>query len=173
MSGRDPRYRPYRASLWILYFGAIALGVGILVVSVGRQLRGPPRRGPAGPPSTRAALRVCMTDLDALFREQNERALALAAQIERPAPFEAWGEWARGWEARVGDLSDRCGLDADDPKQMGHKERTEMAAARDAILAVHRAYSVYVQRFAAEHGDLVRAASEALAHARSAVAGRQ
>jgi hypothetical protein len=156
--------------MWLLYFGCIALGVGILVFSVARQLHGGGRRGPAGPLPTRAALRVCLADLEGLFREQNQRAWALAAELERPAPFEGWNEWARGWEARVTDLSDRCGLDVDDGKQEGAAERTEMAAARDAMLALHRAYGIQVNRFAADHGDLVQAAAEALAHARVAVA---
>lgn len=157
--------------MWALYFGAIAIGVGILVGSVASHLRGA-RKGPAGPPPTRAALRVCLSDLESLYREQNQRAWTLAAELEHPAPFQTWNEWAKGWETRVADLSDRCGLDAGDASQVGWHERTEMAAARDAMLALHRAYAVQVNRFASEHGDLAQAAAEALAHARVAV-GRQ
>ena len=40
------------------------------------------------------------------------------------------------------------------------------AAARDALLALHRAYAAQVLRFRQEHGDLAQAAAEALAHAR-------
>jgi len=54
-------------------------------------------------------------------------------------------------------------------RQEGLQERTEMAAARDAMLALHRAYAIQVTRFGADHGDLVQAAAEALAHARVAV----
>jgi hypothetical protein len=43
-----------------------------------------------------------------------------------------------------------------------------MAAARDAMLAMHRAYSAQVNRFADEQGDLARAAAEALRNAREA-----
>lgn len=169
VSGRDPRYRPYRAAMWVAYFAAIVVGVGILIGSVATHLRGA-RRGPAGPPPTRAALRVCLSDLESLYREQNQRAWGLAAELEDPQPFQRWNEWARGWETRVADLSDRCGLDAGDEKQVGWHERTEMAAARDAMLALHRAYGLQVNRFASEHGDLAQAAAEALAHARVAVA---
>jgi hypothetical protein len=154
--------------MWALYFGCIALGITLLIRSVGGHLRAPPR-GPPGPPPTRAALRGCMDDLEALFREQNQRAWALAADLEKPAPFDAWNAWAVGFEGRVRDLSDRCGLDADDPRQEAFEERTEMAAARDAVMALHRAYTLHVNRFAAEQGDLVRGAAEALAHARVAV----
>ena len=73
------------------------------------------------------------------------------------------------WEHRVKDFSDRCGLDADDPKAPGFAERTEMAAARDAMLALHRAYTAQVNRFGQEHADLARGAAEAFAHAREAV----
>jgi hypothetical protein len=163
----DPRYRKYRASLWVIYFGAIALGVGILIFSVARHLRGP-RRISSGPPPTRAALRVCLGDLEALFHEQNQQAWVLASELERTAPFRRWQEWSAGWEKRVDDMSDRCGLDADDPHQAGFAERGEMAAARDAMRALHRAYEQSVSRFAAEHGDLVQAASESRAPPRVA-----
>jgi hypothetical protein len=169
VSGRDPRFRRYRASLWVIYFALVALGVGILVVSVGRALRGPPRRGASGPLPTRAALRVCLADLEALWQEQNERAWALAGQLERPDPFASWALWARDWELRVDDLADRCRLDVTNPREEGYAERTELAAARDALLALHRAYGLHVQRFHQEHGDLAEAAAEALAHARVAV----
>lgn len=166
---RDPRYRPYRASLWVIYFVAVLLGIGIVVVSVARNLYGGGHHATSGPPRTRAALRVCLTELESLFREQNQHAWGLAAEMEHPAPFQRWSEWAAGWETRVTDLSDRCGLDVQDAREAGLNERTEMAAARDAMLALHRAYAIEVTRFAADHGDLVQAAAEALAHARVAV----
>jgi hypothetical protein len=153
----------------VIYFALIALGVGLMVASVARQLRGPERRAAGGPLPTRAALRVCLSDLELLFRELNERAWALGARIEEHEPFAAWSEWSQAWERQVADLSDRCQLDVHDSRQPGFPERTEMAAARDAMRALHRTYGTYVNRFAGEHADLVRAASEALAHARSAV----
>jgi hypothetical protein len=111
-----------------------------------------------------------MTDLEALFREQNHRAWALGGELERPVPFEDWNAWSSDWLRRVADLSDRCGLDVDDRTQPGYEARMEMAAARDAMRALHRAYGLQVNRFAAEQGDLVRGAAESLAHARAAVA---
>jgi hypothetical protein len=170
VSTRDPRYRPYRAFLWALYFGCVLFGVGLVIVSVARQLRGPERGAPGAAPPTRAALRVCLVDLEALSNEQHRRAWALGGELEREQPFEDWNEWSRGWERRVDDLSERCALDADDRDAPGLAARTEMAAARDAMRALHRAYSLHLNRFAAEQGDLVRGAAEALAHARIAVA---
>ena len=66
----------------------------------------------------------------------------------------------------MGDLSDRCRLDV--TKGEWAEQRSEMAAARDAMLALHRAYTTQVNRFAEEQGDLARAAAEALGHAREA-----
>lgn len=170
MAARDPRLRPYRFALWLAYFGAIVLGVGLMVSSIARQLWGPTSPpSAAGPPPTRAALRECLTDLETLFREQNERAWKLGTDLEAADPFGDWNEWSVRWERRVRDFSDRCGLDADDPALFGFKERTELAGARDAMLALHRAYTAQVNRFAAEHADLARGAAEALAHAREAV----
>jgi hypothetical protein len=156
--------------MWIAYFGAIVLGVGPMVSSIARQLWGPTTPpSAAGPPPTRAALRECLTDLETLFREQNQRAWQLGTDLEVADPFGSWNEWSARWERRVRDFSDRCGLDADDPKAFGFAERTELAGARDAMLALHRAYAAQVNRFGEEHADLARGAAEALAHARRAV----
>ena len=166
--GRDPRYRPYRFAMWVAYFAAALLGIGTLVFNVARNLRGPARPPPVAALPTRAALRLCLTDLESLYREQNHRAWALGVEFEGPDPLATWNEWARRWEREVDDLADRCRLDAPD-KGEGARERAELAAARDAMLALHRAYQAQVNRFAREEGDLANAAAEALAHAREAV----
>jgi len=165
---RDPTLRSYRLAMWLVYFAAALLGVGILVFSVARHLRGAPRPAPSGQLPTRAALRLCLSDLEGLYREQNQRAWALGAEFEGPDPLATWNTWARRWERQVDDLGDRCRLDASDRGE-GWRERTELAAARDAILALHRAYQAQVNRFAQEEGDLAAAAAEALAHARESV----
>lgn len=165
---RDPRLRPYRVALWIVYFAVALIGIGLMSVSVARSLRGPARPPrTTGPLPTRAALRVCLADLEALNQEQNVRAWTLARDLETRDPVGAWNAWAREWERRVDDLSDRCGLDAASGADAA--ARSELAAARDALLALHRAYAAQVARFAQEQGDLAQAAAEALAHAREAV----
>ena len=166
---RDPKLRPYRTAAWILYFLAIAVTVGFFVVSVVKTLRGRARRAPPVATSTiptRATLRVCMDDLDDLYREQNQQAWALGAHFEGAAPLERWTDWAPRWEQRLDDLADRCRLDVDTGEWAD--ERRILAAARDAQLALHRAYSAQVNRFAQEQGDLARAAAEAMQHARAA-----
>jgi hypothetical protein len=166
---RDPKLRPYRTVAWILYFLAIAVAVGFFLVSVVRTLGGRSRRAPPVATSTiptRATLRVCMDDLDALYVEQNQRAWAMGSHFEGAKPLSTWRDWAPRWEERVEDLSDRCRLDV--PKGEWAAERAEMAAARDAMMALHRAYTAQVNRFADEHGDLARAAAETMAHARDA-----
>jgi hypothetical protein len=165
---RDPRLRPYRTALWLVYFAIALTGVGLMATSVARSLRGPPRpeRAPGALP-TRAALRVCLSDLEILYREQNQRAWALGTEFEGPDPLGTWRAWARGWEERVDDLSDRCRLDAGGGEDAA--ARAELAAARDALRALHRVYTAQVNRFAQEEGDLANAAAEALAHAREAV----
>ncbi len=165
---RDPRYRPYRFAMWVAYFAAALLGIGLLVFNVARNLRPPARPPHTGALPTRAALRLCLGDLEELYREQNQRAWALGTEFEGPDPLGTWNAWARKWETRVDDLGDRCRLDATD-RDVGYQERTELAAARDAMLALHRAYQAQVNRFAREEGDLANAAAEALAHAREAV----
>ena len=168
MSPRDPRLRPYRAALWITYFAVVLLGIGLVSLSVARSLRGPPRPAKAaGALPTRAALRVCLADLELLYREQNQRAWALGLELERRDPFATWNLWSREWERKVDDLADRCRLDSASGEDAA--ARAELAAARDALLALHRAYAAQVNRFAQEEGDLVQAAAEALAHAREAV----
>lgn len=168
MRQRDPKLRPYRAAMWVTYFVALLLGIGLFTGSVMRNLRGPDRPPrTAGPLPTRAALRACMGDLEALYREQNERAWALGSELEQPDPIGRWVAWAKGWELRVDDLSDRCRLDQGSGQDSG--ARAELAGARDALLALHRVYAAQVNRFAQEKADLAQAAAEALAHAREAV----
>ncbi len=168
MASRDPRLRPYRTGLWILYFGVVLLGISLFSLSVARSLRAPPRPArTAGALPTRAALRVCLTDLELLYREQNQRAWALGLEFEGPDPFATWNLWSRDWEKKVDDLADRCRLDSSSGEDAA--ARAELAAARDALMALHRAYAAQVNRFAKEEGDLAQAAAEALAHAREAV----
>lgn len=168
MSTRDPRSRPYRAALWVAYFMVILVGIAIMSISIGRSLRGPSRPArTAGPLPTRAALRVCLLDLEALYREQNQRAWTLGLDLEDRDPIGVWNTWSHEWEHRVDDLADRCRLDTHSGEDAA--ARAELAAARDALLALHRAYAAQVNRFAQEHADLARGAAEALAHAREEV----
>ena len=168
VSQRDPRLKPYRFAMWVVYFAVALLGIGLTIASVAGHLRGPRRPTPAAALPTRAALRLCLVDLEALYREQNQRAWALGTEFEGPDPLATWSAWARKWEAQVEDLSERCRLDAPDRGE-GYRERAEMAGARDAMRALHRAYQAQVNRFAQEEGNLAKAAAEALAHAREAV----
>jgi hypothetical protein len=81
-----------------------------------------------------------------------------------------WQTWSHGWEQRLEDLGDRCRLDAPDERgQPAFAGRHELAAARDAVLQLHRAYSVQVNRFAQDEANLARAAADALKTAQSAV----
>ena len=171
---RDPRLRPYRLAMWILYFGVIVVVGALLLTSIVRDLRGRPRQpAPTGAIPTRAALRTCLVDLELLYRDQNQRAWALGTDFDGPDPLATWTAWAPRWLQRVDDLSDRCRLDVTTRGEEFLEERTEMAAARDAMLALHRVYNAQVLRFANEEGDLARAAAEAMAHARRAVRGER
>lgn len=166
---RDPRYRPFRLALWALYFGVIALSLGVVLTSIVRNLRGPHRPAATGALPTRAALRVCVTELQALHEEQNARAWRLGDEVGEGDAIVRWETWAREWEQRVDDLADRCRLDARDPDPQGFGGRTELARAREAVLEVHRAYRAQVNRFAQEEADLARRAAQALRAAHEAV----
>ncbi len=169
MSQRDPTLRPYRFAMWALYFGVVLLGIALVATSVALSLRGPARPARAsGALPTRAALRVCLADLETLYREQNHRAWALGTEFEGPDPLGAWNTWSREWERKVDDFADRCRLDEGGGGEDA-RARGELAAARDATLALHRVYAAQVNRFAKEEGDLAQAAAEALAHAREGV----
>lgn len=158
--------------MWIAYFLAITLSIGAVLLSVVRHLSGPHRPQAAGTLPTRATVRVCVQELEALHREQNERAWKLAGEVGAADALAAFDRWSREWEQRVEDLSDRCRLDASDPDPQGFGGRPELARARDAVLALHRVYRAQVNRFANEGADLARAASAALQDAREAAAPR-
>jgi hypothetical protein len=167
---RDPRYRPFRVALWVIYFCVLALALVVVIGSIARNLRGPHRPAPTGALPTRAALRVCVTELEALHREQNERAWRFAEEVGHGDAVARWELWARDWEQRVDDLADRCRLDAGEPDPQGFGGREELSRARDAVLSVHRAYRAQVNRFAREDADLARAAESALRTAREVAA---
>jgi hypothetical protein len=170
MAPRDPRLRPFRIALWVVYLAVVAIAVGLTVRSVVKNLRGPPRAGADAMLPTRATLRVCVTELEALHREQNERAWRLGSDIGEGDAVARWQAWARQWEQRVEDLGARCHLDTEPPDAHGFAGRPELAAARDAVLAVHRAYRAQVNRFAQDEVKLARSAAAALRDARAAVA---
>jgi hypothetical protein len=154
--------------MWVIYFLAIGLSIGTLVVSIVHHLSGPHRPVAQGTLPTRATVRVCVQELEALHREQSERAWKLGAEVGGRAALTGFDAWSRTWEQRIEDLSDRCRLDASDPDPQGFGGRPELARARDAVLAVHRAYRAQVNRFAAEGAELASHAAGALQAARAA-----
>jgi hypothetical protein len=154
--------------MWIVYFLAIGLSIGAVVVNVVHHLSGPHQPEARGTLPTRATVRVCVQELEALHREQNERAWRMAVEVGGRDAISGFEAWSRKWEQRIEDLSDRCRLDASDPDPQGFGGRSELARARDAVLAVHRAYRAQVNRFAAEGADLARGAAAALDAARAA-----
>jgi hypothetical protein len=170
MAPRDPRLRPFRIALWIVYLTVVGVAVGLTIRSVVKHLRGPHRPAAQGVLPTRAALRVCVTELEGLHREQNERAWRLGADIGEEDAVARWRTWSREWEQRVDDLADRCRLDAEDPDPQAFGGRKELSRAREAVLALHRAYAAQVNRFAQEDARLAHAAAQALHEARAALA---
>ncbi len=170
MAPRDPRLRPFRIAVWAVYLTVVAVAVGLTIRSVVKNLRGPHRAPAVGALPTRATLRVCVTELEALHKEQNERAWRLGSEVGDGDAVGRWRTWAREWEQRVDDLADRCRLDVDGPESDEYGGRRELAAARNAVLAVHRAYAAQVNRFAQEEAELARAAASALREARAAAA---
>ena len=162
---RDPRLRPFRAVMWIAYLLAIALAVTAMVASIGRSLSGtrPPSKGAL---PTRAAARVCADELDALYRELNQRAWKLGGEIGGKDAVSRFDAWSLEWEQRLEDLGDRCRLDVSAGAPGDFPGREELAQARDAVLALHRAYRAQVNRFAVEQAELARAAAQALEAAR-------
>lgn len=167
---RDPRLRPFRVTLWVVYLVVVFGSVGLTIRSIVKNLTGPHRPAAAGTLPTRAAMRVCVTELEGLHREQNDRAWKLGAEIGEADAVERWQVWAREWEQRMADLADRCRLDADDPDPQGFGGRAELARARRAALALHRAYAAQVNRFSQEEARLAREAEQALREAREALA---
>ncbi len=162
---RDPRYRPFRIALWVVYLAVVGLSIGFTIRSVVANLRGPPRPSAALP--TRTTVRLCLGEIEALNREQHERAWRLGSDLASGEDaVQRWTAWSRGWEQRLDDLADRCRLDVDDP---GFPERRPLAAARDAVRRVHRGYTLQINRFASDDVELARAADAALKAARTAI----
>jgi hypothetical protein len=165
---RDPRFRPFRIALWVVYLTVVAVAIGLTVRSVVKSLRGPPRPSVTLP--TRATIRVCLTELEALHREQNEHAWRLGTELVQGGDaVRRWQVWSREWEQRLDDLSSRCRLDTDDHEPEGFQGKHELATARDAVLRVHRGYTLQINRFAQEQASAAHAAAESLQAAQAAV----
>jgi hypothetical protein len=162
---RDPRLRPYRFLMWTAYLLAIALGIGAMVVSIGRNLTGS-RSASRGALPTRAVARVCAEELGALNLELSQRAWKLGGEIGGADAVARYASWSVEWEQRLEDLGDRCRLDSSAGGPGDFNGREELAQARDAVLALHRAYRAQVNRFAVEQAELARAASAAIDLAR-------
>jgi len=162
---RDPRLKPYRFVMWTAYLLAIGLAIGAMIFSIGRNLTG--TRSPAsGALPTRAVARVCTEELDALYLELNQRAWKLGGEVGGGDALSRFGAWSQGWEQRLEDLGDRCRLDVSSGDPGDFKGREELARARDAVAALHRAYQAQVNRFAVEQAELARSAASAVALAR-------
>lgn len=149
------------------YFLVILVPIALVVVSVVRHLRGPYRVSETTTLPTKASLRVCVQELDALQHEQNKRAWALGEEMGKSDAVARFMRWSQDFEQRVADLGDRCLLDGANGDG-GYKGRAQLAKARDAVLELHRAYRAQANRFAQEEADLAVAAAAALATARDA-----
>jgi hypothetical protein len=165
---RDPRYRPFRMALWAVYLAIVAVSIALTIRSVVKNLRGPPR--PSATLPTRTTVRVCLGELEALNREQHERAWRIGTDLASGSDAIArYTAWSLEWERRLDDLADRCRLDVEDPESKAFPERRELASARDAVLRLHRAYTLQVNRFGKDDVELARAAEDALRSARAAM----
>jgi hypothetical protein len=167
---RDPRYRPFRIALWVIYLLVVGVSSGLAIRSIVKNLRGPANPAAVGALPTRAALRVCVAELEGLNRELNERAWRVGAEEGGGDGVRRWQVWSGEWEQRVRDLAERCRLDAGEVEPEAFGGRDELARARDAVLAAHHVYSAQVNRFAQQQAPVVRAAAEALQQARAALA---
>ena len=132
---RDARYRPFRIALWVVYLLVVAVSVGLAVRSIVKNLRAPHRPAAAGVLPTRAAMRVCVNELEALHREQNTRAWRLGDEVAEGEAIDRWQAWARDWEQRVNDLADRCRLDA----EVVHEERVNVGRRFELLREAARA----------------------------------
>ena len=155
--------------MWTLYLLAIALSIGAMVASIGRNLSGNHSTSKGALP-TRAVARVCVDELEALNVELNQRAWKLGGELSGEVgggdAVARFNVWSQGWEQRLDDLEDRCRLDISQGDPGDFAGREELARARDAVLALHRAYRAQVNRFAVEQAELARGAAEAIKLAR-------
>jgi hypothetical protein len=157
--------------MWTIYLLAIALAIGAMIFSIGRNMSGN-RSLSSGALPTRAVARVCAEELDALNLELNQRAWKLGGEVGGADAVAHFNAWSQGWEQRLEDLADRCRLDISGGDAGDFTGREELAQARDAVLALHRAYRAQVNRFAVEQAELARSAAAAIDLARQR-AGRQ
>jgi hypothetical protein len=112
----------------------------------------------------RVTLAWCMSQLDALFLEQNERLDAtLASQPARRSSVE-WEDWSPQWRERLLQVGARCRLSRGDAE--GSRK---LKAVYDRLLELHRHYTTLAVQFSKEIGPYSDTLHQALEKARESV----
>jgi hypothetical protein len=145
-----PKNRPLRVTLWTVYGVATVYFCACLFVGVywGAHVRlgRPPEPAPLASVDD-VARQGCERDLEALYRELNER--LEATLLSRPARKSSaeWEEWSPSWRARLLAAGARCRLhEGDAPGTV------ELHRAFRQLSEVHRHYTTLAVQYAKEIG---------------------
>lgn len=155
-----PKNRPLRIALWSAYGVATAYFCGFLYLGVYEGAKERLGRSPAPAPLASVdnrALRECARDLEALYRELNER--LEATLLSRPARRSSaeWEAWSPSWRSRLLAAGARCRLQQGDVP--GSRE---LRRAFEQLSEVHRHYTTLAVQYAKEIGPFTDELSQTM-----------
>lgn len=164
MAPRPPEFRKHRVAAYVAYGVLCAIVFGQLIRSVFGDLYGRPASADPRPTTPQ----VCLEEVERLSQQLVARAALPVSGAPRleDHPGEAereWDRWARRWESEVAAVSTRCKLSSAETPAL-----QDLAAALDSLEDLRRELARSGEQTAAT----ARKAREALAAARSKIAGR-
>jgi hypothetical protein len=161
---RPPEFKKHRVAVYVAYGVVCAIVFAQLIRSVFGDLYGRPASTDPRP----ATPQLCLDEVERLAQQLAARAALPATgapHLEQRAgePDQEWDRWARRWETEVAAISSRCQLSASDSPAL-----QDLAAALESLEDLRRELARSGEQTAAT----ARKAREALAAARSKIAGR-
>jgi hypothetical protein len=145
---RDPRYRPFRVTAYVVYLVLVSVFCVLVIVSVVRSVRA---MTPQQHPVQTATLEpvACAARAEGLFQELEEHRRELS--VRRPAASDdaAWNSFRVAWLERVRQAQSSCGVAA--------PERAKVARLFVELEHLEDLYTTSAVQFSGEIGPAVDA----------------
>jgi hypothetical protein len=161
---KDPRYRPYRAAAYGLYFTVVVAFCLVIIVSVVRSVAAmTPRKQPAA--EQVLTYQECLQGAEALWSQLEAERERLVRTAPAHEVGRQWMDFSTPWLEQLRSLEARCALKS--------RERSSLATVFRRLDEVQDLYTIHAVQYAGEVGGAVDALRSAFSKARqSPAAGR-
>jgi hypothetical protein len=150
----DPRYRPYRIAMWVVYFAVLAFFTGSIIVSVIRSVM---VMTPSHRTTDTSVLTpdVCVLRAKALWSDLDQHRKAMSEQAEvRRVDADFWLQFRGDWLQRHRDAEAQCAVDS--------PGRENLKAIFRRLEQTMNLYTTHATQFAGEVGPTVDALKSSL-----------